>query len=163
MKLRMKLLLRLVLLTSAGLFVGLSLTDKMPDVERQSAADPVRVAALSTTRANVPFSQPVVVLPDGSFAQDAVVPVAVATNDTETASTETLEQNDGFPVKWVSGTRVNVRQGPSTDYGVVGQVVLADAVLVTEDLGDGWSRIRIEGDGVEGYIATRFLQAAPPG
>jgi hypothetical protein len=35
-------------------------------------------------------------------------------------------------------------------------------LVVIEDMPvDGWSRVRLEGDGVEGYIATRLLSELP--
>lgn len=59
----------------------------------------------------------------------------------------------------VNTRAMNVRAGPGTDYSVVGQLVRGEEVLVVvEDEGpDGWTMIRIEGDGVEGYAATRLL------
>jgi len=68
-----------------------------------------------------------------------------------------LSQSNVFVV---SGSRVNVRAGPSTQFGVVGQVIRGDLAMVVEETSNGWARIRIEGDGVEGYMSTRFLDPA---
>ena len=57
----------------------------------------------------------------------------------------------------VTGSRVNVRSGPSTSHNVLGQVVKAEIVAITEVASDGWVKISVQGDGVEGYIAARFL------
>lgn len=62
-------------------------------------------------------------------------------------------------IRHVTGSLVNVREGPSTGHPVVGQVSLGEAALVVGDGDAPWVRIRIEGDGVEGYIAARFLSA----
>ncbi|GAA3861059.1 SH3 domain-containing protein [Celeribacter arenosi] len=59
----------------------------------------------------------------------------------------------------VTGSRVNVRSGPSTSHDVLGQVVKAEIVAITEVAGEGWVRISVQGDGVEGYIAARFLDS----
>lgn len=59
-------------------------------------------------------------------------------------------------VLYVTAARVNVREGPSTDYSVVGKVLRGDAVLIA-DTQDDWSLVRIEGDGIEGWVASRFL------
>ncbi|WP_232830798.1 SH3 domain-containing protein [Tropicimonas sp. IMCC34011] len=56
----------------------------------------------------------------------------------------------------VSGSRVNVRSGPSTGHGVIDSLVRGtDVELVSEDA-SGWAKIRMSG-GREGYMARRFL------
>lgn len=59
----------------------------------------------------------------------------------------------------VNSKSVNVRSGPGKEYDVVERLVRGDTVLVvTKGEGaDAWSLIRIEGDGVEGYVASRLL------
>ena len=59
----------------------------------------------------------------------------------------------------VGARSANVRSGPGTDFDVVSRLTRGESVLVVAegDGPDGWSLIRIEGDGVEGYIATRLL------
>lgn len=53
----------------------------------------------------------------------------------------------------------NVRSGPGTRYDVVGKLNMGEAVtLVSQSDGaTGWSLIRIEGDGIEGYVANKLL------
>ncbi|AZB65281.1 SH3 domain-containing protein [Cereibacter sphaeroides] len=60
-------------------------------------------------------------------------------------------------VRHVTADAVNVRSGPSTAYPVVGRVLRGDAVLVDGPQEGSWAPIRIEGDGVSGYMAARFL------
>lgn len=64
-------------------------------------------------------------------------------------------------LRTVTGRRVNVRQGPSTSYDVVGQVIEAEIVRVVSDPQQDWVKILVEGDGVEGYMSTRFLAELP--
>ncbi|NUB44555.1 SH3 domain-containing protein [Fertoebacter nigrum] len=64
------------------------------------------------------------------------------------------------PVRYVNAAAVNVREGPSTDFGVVGRLTRGEAALVVQDAGDGWALIRIEGDGIEGYVSSRYLADA---
>ncbi|MGO4909185.1 SH3 domain-containing protein [Pseudorhodobacter sp. W20_MBD10_FR17] len=66
------------------------------------------------------------------------------------------------PIMYISSRSVNVRQGPSTDYEVVGRLVRAEAVSVISPEENGWVRIAIEGDGLEGYIAARLLSDTDP-
>jgi hypothetical protein len=63
---------------------------------------------------------------------------------------------------YVDGSSVNVRAGPSTDDEVVGKLSRGEATLVVWREGEDWARIRIEGDGIEGYVATRFLTPEAP-
>lgn len=62
-------------------------------------------------------------------------------------------------VMYVLPKSLNVRAGPGTDNEVLDRLTKGEAVLVVaEGEGpDGWSLIRIEGDGVEGYVASRLL------
>lgn len=61
----------------------------------------------------------------------------------------------------VTAPRVNVRSGPSTSNPVLGQVMQADIVRVISNPNDPWVKILIEGDGIEGYMSSRFLTQAP--
>jgi hypothetical protein len=65
-------------------------------------------------------------------------------------------------VMFVSSNSVNVRGGPSTDYAVVGRLTRAEAVTVVAAAEEGWVQIRIEGDGVEGFVAARLLTDIDP-
>jgi hypothetical protein len=70
---------------------------------------------------------------------------------------------EAAPIMYVNSRSVNVRQGPSTAYEVVGRLVRAEAVSVIAPEVDGWVRIAIEGDGLEGFIAARLLSQTDPG
>jgi len=60
-------------------------------------------------------------------------------------------------VRIVSGDRVNVRSGPSTDYEVVGRLTRGVEVEVLDDNGDGWIEMRSI-DGVTfGWMADFLL------
>lgn len=72
------------------------------------------------------------------------------------------EQAADGEVWYVSGNSLNVRAGPSTDDAVVGKLARGEAMLLMTREGDDWARIKIEGDGIEGYVATRFLSAEVP-
>ena len=63
-------------------------------------------------------------------------------------------------ILYVAAASANVREGPGKDHAVLERLPQGEAVLVlAEGEGaDGWSLIRIEGDGVEGYVASRLLR-----
>ncbi|MEM9250358.1 MAG: SH3 domain-containing protein [Pseudomonadota bacterium] len=64
---------------------------------------------------------------------------------------------DTAPLLYVTGSRVNVRSGPSTGFGVISSVAFGDAVELVAETGDGWAEIRIA-DGSTGFMARRFLE-----
>ena len=63
---------------------------------------------------------------------------------------------------FVTGSRVNVREGPSTNYAVMGKVTYGEAAEIVSDPDADWVKIRIEGDGVEGFIMKRFMTDVDP-
>lgn len=65
-------------------------------------------------------------------------------------------------VRYVNVRAVNVRQGPSTDHPVIGKLIRGEAVGIVAIDPAGWAHIRIEGDGIDGFVATRFLTPDQP-
>lgn len=78
--------------------------------------------------------------------------------DTE-ATPPTLSEGQ---IWYVTAKSVNVRQGPSTEAAVLGKLGQGEAATVMWQEGDDWAHIIIEGDGLEGYVATRFLSSTAP-
>ncbi|MCP5037238.1 MAG: SH3 domain-containing protein [Rhodobacteraceae bacterium] len=67
-----------------------------------------------------------------------------------------------LPVLYVTGSKVNMREGPSTGDNIVAALLRGTAV---DDLGEaapGWSAIRVIETGEIGYMATRFLSSEQP-
>ncbi len=122
----------------------------------ETRTTPRRSKARSNSANMVPFLNPVVVGTDGR-----IVPIAAEQETTE-APVETEPEEPRIPVRYVSGNRVNVRGGPSTSNEVIGAVEFAEAVQVLSDPTGDWVLIRIEGDGIEGYIFSRFLAESDP-
>ena len=46
-------------------------------------------------------------------------------------------------IREISGTRVNLRDGPGTIYPIIGKVQLGQKVEVLDDSGSGWLRLRV--------------------
>jgi hypothetical protein len=74
---------------------------------------------------------------------------------TTTQSIDTADSNDD--IRTVSGNRVNVRGGPSTNYGIVNKLTRGEAVQVLEDNGDGWVRMQPVDGGESGWMADFLL------
>lgn len=57
----------------------------------------------------------------------------------------------------VTGSGVNVRAGPGTQYSILTQLEMGTQVTVL-GVEEGWARVRLA-DGREGYISTQFVEA----
>jgi len=107
-----------------------------PEVTRAALVRPVEVVA------------PVVVAPEPAPIQTVAIP-------------EPAPEPEHL-IWFVTGSRVNVREGPSTDYLVLGKVTYGEAAQIVSDPDADWVKIRIEGDGVEGFIMKRFMTDVDP-
>ena len=144
----------------------------VPVVETVALADkavaiPLVVAAAVPEPVAVAAPPVVIVVPVAVVADVApVLEAAEPENTVFTLSTfadpalETsiaTEQATKGEIWYVSGNSLNVRSGPSTDDAVVGKLSRGEAMLVVAREGEDWAQIRIEGDGIDGYVAMRFL------
>ncbi len=66
------------------------------------------------------------------------------------------------PYWYVTGNRVNLREGPGTSNPVVGQVTLGMEAEVLSNQ-DGWFEIRLANGAVSGWISGKFLNENRPG
>lgn len=57
----------------------------------------------------------------------------------------------------VSGTRVNMRNGPGTNHQVLDQLVQGDQAEVLQDPGNGWLKIRVAKNGSIGWMSGSLL------
>jgi uncharacterized protein YgiM (DUF1202 family) len=70
---------------------------------------------------------------------------------------------DGAGTIWyVVADSVNVRAEPSTEADVLGKLGSGEATLLVQAVDDEWARIVIQGDGVEGFVAMRYLSPEAP-
>lgn len=72
------------------------------------------------------------------------------------------EPDPVFTVLYVTGSKVNLRAGPSTGEAIVTALHQGDAVDELEPEQDGWSYIRAQESGAVGFMATRFLSPEAP-
>ncbi len=161
-------MIRMLLLLCAGIFVTLQVggqdrgqqrfglmaaerTPAAPAVVAPVVDEPVtRMAAAEAA----PAPMQVVFAP----AQPVISP-AVQTERVVQAETAAFVDSD--EVMYVTGRSVNVRSGPSTQNGVVGRLTRGEAVSVVSVEPNGWARVRIEGDGIDGFMSMSFLADAP--
>lgn len=98
------------------------------------------------------------VAPDVSFASLSVSPDGAPVAFSEQGRViDPFAEPSGLDIRTVDASALNVRAGPSTTDQVVGRLSQFEIVDVLEETPDGWALIRIEGDGIEGWVASRFL------
>ena len=162
-------MIRLILLLCGGLYLsllvlgqdhgqkryGLMLADLPPVTAEPSlpAADPVRQVVFIPART---VMEPTEVVAEVALPEPEAVEAPVA---------EALPEPEipGGVLFTVAAQRANVRDGPGKVFAVLGSLNRGEQVLVVpEDQPiEGWSRVRLEGDGIEGYVATSLLSAGP--
>ena len=149
-------------------------TADVPVVETVALAEVAPVAAPVAVAAVVPeppfVPEPAVPMP--VVAEVAPEPIAVEPENTVFTLSNysdpvpevapAAEQSSEGEIWYVAGNSLNVRSGPSTNDEVVGKLSRGEATLVVWREGEDWARIRIEGDGIEGYVAMRFLTPNVP-
>ena len=95
-------------------------------------------ADLGVTLAAAPRSAPIIRADPAVAVEEAPEPVA--------------------DLRQVTGSRVNMRSGPSTRYAVMAQLGRGHEVQVVADPGDGWVKLRSEGGRI-GWMSEDFLRA----
>lgn len=137
--------------------VALAVVEPVP--EPTPAPVPVVVPAPAIAAAVVAEA---VVAPVPSGPENTVFTLSDYADPAPTDAPAEAEQASEGEIWYVAGTSLNVRSGPSTNTDVVGKLTRGEATLVVWREGDDWARIRIEGDGIEGYVAMRFLTPDAP-
>ena len=128
-----------------------------PGFDDTAKADETRRVSLNlTTEAakKVPVTY-VPVNPGNTTASDdtpAIIPSLIVPNDPGIAQVPV-----GGNIREVTGSSVNVRGGPGTDYGIVTKLGRGDTVEIIQDNGDGWVRMRPLDGGPEGWMADFLL------
>lgn len=74
---------------------------------------------------------------------------------------DTMAEDQG-QVWYVKADSVNVRAEPSTEAEILGKLGNGEALLLVASVDNEWAKIVIQGDGIEGYVATRFLSPVAP-
>jgi hypothetical protein len=59
----------------------------------------------------------------------------------------------------ITGTRVNMRNGPGTTFEIVERLVLGDELEMLSDPGNGWLRVRLVDTGTVGWVAQSLVSA----
>lgn len=111
-----------------------------------------------------PGREVIAVLPEPVFTLSALgnEPVPGSEGAPVTAPAPAPETLAEGTIWYVTASSVNVRAGPSTSTDVVGKLGNGEAALMVAAVDGEWARIVVQGDGMEGYVALRFLSAEAP-
>ena len=149
--------------------------DEGAEVTRASAAQsitilgeptvPVQTQAAVTPLTEVPTAESPTTL--ASFGQvtpidttepEAPVEEVAIAPETEVAPILGLESLvTALDLREVTGTRVNMRTGPGTNFDVITQLVQGDQAEVLQSSDNGWVNIRVLATGEEGWMAARLM------
>ncbi|WP_116599246.1 SH3 domain-containing protein [Primorskyibacter marinus] len=66
----------------------------------------------------------------------------------------------GMDIRVVNGDRVNMRNGPGTNFSVLGTLERGVAVEVLQETGGGWVKLRVADTGRVGWMAGFLLSSA---
>lgn len=91
---------------------------------------------------------------------DAVVQQASLTEDTTEPAFNDFN-NPTVTLRYITADAANVRDAGSRNGSVIGRLERGEIVQVIEETGD-WVRIRIEGDGIDGFVHRRLISAEAP-
>ncbi len=176
-------MIRLVVLLCAGMFLalmiggqdrgqarlGLSQPPLMPPIKARAPAVADPVEGQATVADLVPVAAPAPARPVEVAVAAAAVPAEPPAAPLPSFTLSNIEEADvpaaapaPTTVLYVAATSVNVRQGPSTNDAILGRLTRNEAVSLVRDAGDGWVQVRIEGDGIEGFVAARLLTDRAP-
>lgn len=95
-----------------------------------------------------------VILQEAAIDPDAVQPMQALRAAAAAAS---VARDGTATLRRVTANSVNVRGGPSTQNPVVGRLTRGEEVEVLATDPSGWVQVRVQGDGVEGWVSERLL------
>lgn len=95
------------------------------------------------------------------FSTPSPTPVAELANvkgavETPVDTVETAKP-EGTDLRKVRSARVNMRNGPGTQYNVLGKLKRGDQVAVLQEPGNGWVKLRVMQSGRIGWMSASLL------
>lgn len=164
---------RYLLFCGAGLYLVLLIGGEDRGQERMGlrgayAIDLTTPAPLPVQTAEVPVAPTEEPLAAAATPSDTIRILPVA----QTATPAVLEQaaepdfndfnNPTVTLRIITADAANVRDAASRSGAVIGRLERGEIVQMVEQVGD-WVHVRMEGDGVEGFVHRRLISDEPPG
>ncbi|MFV0359289.1 SH3 domain-containing protein [Tropicimonas sp.] len=139
-------------------------TPEAPEAQQPSGIEAAVAAAMQSDTGD--FSPGSATVPAGDPASDDAPATRVwqgLSSISESITDPDLLSPGETDLFYVTGAEVNLRAGPSTDYGVVTTLTRGEPVELLSDPGGNWAEIRIAATGETGFMSRRFLSASPGG
>lgn len=137
-----------------------------PEITRVSKPEPKPTAvAAEPARASVSFevvseatgnATPVTLASLERGATELAKPLSEVAPVEEVAATPAPEP-ERLDIRAVTGSRVNMREGPGTDFGILTSLVRGAEVEVLEITDNGWMRLRPTDGGPVGWMSGQFI------
>lgn len=128
--------------------LGLTMGEKVV-VTLASAAEDVKPAPIAVSLPTARVTTPAVI-PD---TPEVAMPVQEAVLEGETLA-------PALDMRQVSGNSVNLRTGPGTGFGRIASLKRGTEVIVLNDPGEGWIKLRVVETGRIGWMAETLLTLA---
>lgn len=133
--------------------------------EADGAPETVTRAETTTLAALTDIEQPAVTetltvpLIEPQVAEAPVTETLVASEAVVDAVVEQVAAAGTIDLRQVTAERVNVREGPGTDYAVMDKLVQGTETEVLEIDSDGWAHVRVIDSGLLGWVSAEYLAA----
>ncbi|MEE2945285.1 MAG: SH3 domain-containing protein [Pseudomonadota bacterium] len=114
------------------------------------------LASVPTTRRLVGAAVPTPTAERAILGPEEQKAVALTSNEDRFAQATVIEEAPDF--RRVSGSRVNMRNGPGTEYSVIGKLVRGNDVQVLQDPGFGWVKLQVVETGRVGWMSASLLK-----
>ncbi|MBN9888610.1 SH3 domain-containing protein [Salipiger abyssi] len=138
---------------------------QLPEVARAEtgAADLTSVSLARATTAEIPAPKLDLTLAAAAAETPAKIEpaptVTVAAVNVRSDAAPAAPELEILPdMRQVTGSRVNMRNGPGTEYSVVSQLLRGDRVEVLSDPGLGWVKLKVAETGRVGWMSDDFLR-----
>ena len=132
-----------------------------PEIVLVAPADTTDAAPADVASVGTPVSVAPATTPATEAAIEDTVFSLATYSDAPVADTAAVQQPAGA-LAYVDAASVNVREGPGTANPVLTRLTRGEAVTIVSTDDTGWARIRLEGDGLEGFMSMEFLSASAP-
>ncbi|WIV51063.1 SH3 domain-containing protein [Marivivens sp. LCG002] len=114
-----------------------------------TATDSIQASVIAASLTDAPAAAP----------KSAAEALALLASQDSTSKLDGSLVSPSADIRTVAGSRVNMRQGPSTRYGVVTTLTQGTEAEVLETT-NGWARIRVVETGKMGWMAESLLREA---
>ena len=114
--------------------------------------DPPSITLVSLEQSSDQFASRLV-----NFDPDSVAPPATPDVPEPEPEMVTAPVVPPIDIRTITGTRVNMRNGPGTNYDVLARLTLGQEVQVLGDSGSGWMRLRSLKDRTAGWVSASLV------